>query len=81
MSESTKSKQRIKLFKCELTSNIRGLHSKTEYLRCKSKKILETMFTQCFNFERSMYWSYHKVKITEINISDFPEVMTIKVKI
>ena len=68
-----------KLFKCELTSNIRKMPDSIEYLRCKSQKILETMFTQCFNFEGSMYYGYHRVKITPIKISNFPEVMTMKI--
>lgn len=68
-----------KLFKCNLSSNIRELADKTEYLRCKSKKILEDMFTRSFNFEHSEYFGYNKVKISEMKISDFPEIMTIKI--
>lgn len=67
------------LYECVLTSNIRGLADKTEYLRCKSKKILVTMFEQCFNFEHSMYWGYNKAKIRPMKLSSFHEVMSITV--
>jgi len=69
-----------KLYKCVLSSNIRNLENSTEYLSCKSKKLLEDMFTQCFNFEYSMYYGYHHVIITRMTVSKFPEVRTIKVK-
>ncbi len=57
-----------------------GLADKTEYLRCKSTKILENMFKQCFNFKHSEYWGYNKVKITPMELSSFPEILTVKVK-
>jgi len=68
-----------KLFKCKLSSNIRELADKTEYLRCKSKKILENMFTPSFNSVYSEYFGYTKAEVTEMKISDFPEVMTMKI--
>ena len=73
-------KQTNKLYKCILKPNIRNLEDSTEYLRCKSKKTLQNMFTQCFGFEHSMYYGYHKVIITEMKMSNFPEVRTVKVK-
>jgi len=65
------------LYQCALTSQIEDLPSKTEFLRCSSRKILEQMFDQCFNFKGSMYFGYDKVKITIITLRHFPEVKQI----
>lgn len=69
----------MKLYKCLLKSEIRGLVDKTEYLRCKSEEILTTMFKECFAWKGSTYFGYSAVVITEMKMSDFPEVMTVKV--
>jgi len=69
-----------KLFKCVVTSSIRELPDRTDYLRCKSKKILEDMFKQCFNSKHSEYYGYYMVTISQMKFSDFPQVITVKVK-
>lgn len=69
-----------KLFKCVITSSIRELPDRIDYLRCKSKKILEDMFKQCFNVKHSEYWGYCFVTISQMKFSNFPQVMTVNVK-
>ena len=69
-----------KLYKCVLTSSIRELPDRIEFLKCESKKILDDMFKQCFNFKHSEYFGYYMATVSEMKLSDFPEVMTMKVK-
>lgn len=67
------------LFKCDLSSSIKGLNDKTEYLRCSSKLILYQMFKDCFKSKYSMYWGYETVVIKKTNLSKFPEIKQMRV--
>lgn len=76
----SKKNQKSKLYKCVLTSDIRIIPDLTEYLKCESKKILENMFNNCFTISGSMYFGYHKVTISPMKVSNFPEVKTMQIK-
>lgn len=70
----------IKLYRCFLTSGIRDLPHKTDYLRCESKVILDKMFSRCLLLIGSEYYGYKRVQIKEMKMSDFPKIKTIQVK-
>lgn len=67
------------LYKITLTSNIRDLPDKVEYLRSSSRKRLETMYNQCFNIRGSEYFGYDHFHIRPMKISHFPEIMSVKI--
>ncbi len=72
---------KISLYKCTLQCKIKGFPDIIEYLRSRSDDKLITMFEQCENFEGSLYYGYKWTEIKQIKMNEFPEVMTIKVKI
>lgn len=69
------------LYQIKLTSSIQGLHHKTEYLRCKSLKILDEMFQKCFTLRGSMYFGYDHVEIKKMGLNNFPEVKTLNISL
>jgi len=69
------------LFKCELKCKIKGFPKRVEYLRANSQDILIKMFEQCEHVEGSEYYGYEWTGVCVINMKDFPEVKTLKVKI
>ena len=70
-----------KLFKCTLQCKVKGIPDLVEYLRAKNDDVLITSFEQCENFEGSMYYGYKWIEILPMKLKNFPEVMTMEVKI
>lgn len=68
-----------KLYKIELTSKINGLSDRTEYIRSSSEKTIKNMLEQCFVIKNSEYFGYDNYSINIMKLSNFPELMTIKI--
>ncbi len=52
-----------------------------EYLRSPNDDRLISMFENCERIEGSIYYGYKWESVERIKMTDFPEVMTIKVDI
>ncbi len=70
------------LWKCTLTSKQFGYTpNKIEYLRSPNDGRLITMFEECENIEGSTYYGWKWDSVERMKMTDFPEVVTIKVDI
>ena len=56
----------------------RNLSERKEYIRCKSKKVLENSIMNCFNLDTTEYFGYTNIRVTEVK--DVPELVRIKFK-
>ncbi len=70
-----------KLYKCTLQCKIKKIPDMVEYLKAKNDDTLITMFEQCENIVGSSYYGYKWIAIELMRIKDFPEVMTVEVKV
>ena len=70
-----------KLFKCTLQCKIKGVSDMVEYLRAKNDNQLIAMFENCESIEGSTYYGYKWNEIIPIKLKDFPEIITMEVKL
>lgn len=70
-----------KLFKIILKPEYnKSLSERIEYVKCKDKKTLEECMKSVCIAPHSEYYGYREVKITEVNIEEFPEIATLEIK-